>query len=372
MTNNTTAMENYLTETNRFLLNRWPTKKKTNLEILSVENAIILPWKPAKESWGAGGIVDENGRFVEDSKYVNGWSKYGGGYEAESISSESEDAFIWMGIFVKQWGHFLLDCINRLWCVNDGLYKNLKIVYVCEPSTEIDGNYLRFLELLGIKKENLVKISEPTKVRQIYIPQCSFMKFEYYTEQYLNMFDTVCKNSNGVSQWSGKNIYFTREAYSHGLKAKDFGLGIIRKTFSDNGFICLEPQSLSLDEQISIWNSANVVACVNGSIPLNLLLCRNPGVKVIVCNKTSREHENLRIIEAVTNHRVMYIDVFDPRWTNKEFSLGRGPFLCTMTDQFKSYLSDHQMKYTCESLFERVYAIIRFNIVRLYRAIKDR
>lgn len=229
-----------------------------------------------------------------------------------------------------------------------------------------------FFELLGIKKENLIKITEPTRVCKIYIPQCSFMKFEYYTEQYLNMFETICERANMVSQWSGKNIYFTREAYSHGFKAKDFGLRIITKNFSDNGFICVEPQNLSLEEQISIWNTAKTVSCVNGSIPLNLLFCRNPEVEVVVCNKTSREHENLRIIEAVTNHRVMYIDVFDPKWTNKEFSLGRGPFLCTMTDQFKKYLADRQMKFTCESLFERFYLIIRFNIVRLYRFIKDR
>lgn len=93
---------------------------------------------------------------------------------------------------------------------------------------------------------------------------------------------------------------------------------------------------------------------------------------MIVCNKTNREHENLRIIESITNHRVLYIDVFDPKYTNKEFSLGHGPFLCTMTDQFKKYLSDHNMIYISESPIERIYAITRFNLVRLYRFFKDK
>lgn len=132
---NTSIDENYLTESNRFIFDIWPTRVKTDLDVLSFDNAIILPWKSAKDSWGEGGIVDEFGNFIEESKYVNGWSNYGGGYEVDRISTESNESFIWMGVFVKQWGHFLLDCINRLWCVNDSLYKDFKIAYVCEPST---------------------------------------------------------------------------------------------------------------------------------------------------------------------------------------------------------------------------------------------
>lgn len=218
--------------------------------------------------------------------------------------------------------------------------------------------------------QNIVKITKPTKVKKIYIPQLSFVKFEYYSVQYLKMFETVCRNSKSFEQWNGKDVYFTREAYSHGLKAKDFGLKTIKKNFAVNGFVCVEPQNLSLEEQISIWNNTRTVACINGSIPLNLLFCQNPHVNVVVCNKTNREHENLRIIESITNHRVLYIDVYDPKYTNKEFSLGQGPFLCTMTDQFKKYLSDHNMVYASESPIERIYAIIRFDLVCLYRFVK--
>lgn len=372
MKNATCVPENYLTEDNRVLLDEWPARLKSDLEVKSYDNATILPWKPAVDSWGKGGIVNEYGEFVIESTYSNGWSKYGGGYAVDEMPFEADDTFIWMGIFVKQWGHFLLDCINRLWCVNESVYKNLKIAYVCDRATEINGNYLHFLELLGIKKENLLKITKPTRVRRIYVPQCSFMKFEYYTEQYLKMFKTVCDYSNKVTQWGGERVYFTREAYSHGLKAKDFGLDIIKRNFANNGFVCVEPQAVTLEEQISIWNSAKAVACVNGSIPLNLLFCQNPQVNVVVCNKTSREHENLRIVEAITHHKVLYIDAFDTRRTNKEFSLGHGPFLCTMTAQLEKYLTDQQMTCIRESHFEKFYAIVRFNVMRLYRALKDR
>ena len=364
------VLENYLTENNRFLLDAWPTRMKNDLDIVCFDNATILPWKSSKNSWGLGGVEDASEKFIDQSAYMNGWSKYGGEYKINEAPAEVDEYFVWMGIFVRQWGHFLLDCVNRLWCINDNMYKDLKVAYICDPSTEISGNYLRFLELLGVKKENIVKITKPTKVKKIYIPQLSFVKFEYYSVQYLKMFETVCRNSKSFEQWNGKDVYFTREAYSHGLKAKDFGLKTIKKNFAVNGFVCVEPQNLSLEEQISIWNNTRTVACINGSIPLNLLFCQNPHVNVVVCNKTNREHENLRIIESITNHRVLYVDVYDPKYTNKEFSLGQGPFLCTMTDQFKKYLSDHNMVYASESPIERIYAIIRFDLVCLYRFVK--
>lgn len=366
------ALENYLTENNHILLDAWPTRVKNKLDVLCFDNATILPWKPSKNSWGLGGVEDASKKFIEQSAYMNGWSKYGGAYKTNEVPSEVDECFVWMGMFVRQWGHFLLDCVNRLWCINDDMYKDLKVAYLCEPSTEISGNYLRFLELLGVKKENIIRITKPTKVKKIYIPQLSFVKLEYYSMEYLKMFETVCRNSKSFEQWDGKDVYFTREAYSHGLKAKDFGLEAIKKNFAGNGFVCIEPQNLSLEEQISIWNNARTVACLNGSIPLNLLLCQNSQVNVVVCNKTNKEHENLRIIESITKHRVMYIDVFDPKYTNSEFSLGNGPFLCTTTEQFKRYIFDHNMVYTRESPIERIYSIIRFNLVRLYRLLKDK
>lgn len=148
------VLENYLTENNRFLLDAWPTRMKNDLDIVCFDNATILPWKSSKNSWGLGGVEDASEKFIDQSAYMNGWSKYGGEYKINEAPAEVDEYFVWMGIFVRQWGHFLLDCVNRLWCINDNMYKDLKVAYICDPSTEISGNYLRFLELLGVKKEH--------------------------------------------------------------------------------------------------------------------------------------------------------------------------------------------------------------------------
>ncbi|WP_224360177.1 hypothetical protein, partial [Klebsiella michiganensis] len=79
----------------------------------SYSEGFILPYKKKSNSWGIGGVLSENRKYINNSGY-NGWTSFGGEYEFEDFDI-SEREVIWLGVIINHWGHFLVDNISRLW-----------------------------------------------------------------------------------------------------------------------------------------------------------------------------------------------------------------------------------------------------------------
>ena len=116
------------------------------LSIKTFDNAVMLPAKFFSWTsipWAKGGILDESGSYIEESASFAMFSHnytnkkmltrlYGAySYELEEVENYNEDMVLYAGFYIKQWGHFLLECLSRLWPVvqNPERYKNMKIVF---------------------------------------------------------------------------------------------------------------------------------------------------------------------------------------------------------------------------------------------------
>src|SRR5262245_10316345 len=179
------------TDTDRMQLELHKMEVKASpLTVKSVDDGIVLPHKPGT-GWGLGGVVDRHGELVAESIYDNGWTHFGGSYtfnetEADYVSDE----VVWFGVFFHHWGHFLMDFVGRAWFLSSEKYRNQKVVYV-SGSSGLDGNYLRFLELLGVDAVDILKIDRPTRFRRVVIPELSYIEGRFYTKEYKGMFDKI-------------------------------------------------------------------------------------------------------------------------------------------------------------------------------------
>lgn len=326
--------------------------------------------------WGKGGVVDQSAKYVEESFFKSGWATFGGNYEYDGKVEVIDGKAIYFGYFFKHWGHFLIDLINRMWIILKN-YHNEYIVYLGDD--DMSGNYLEFMKMLGVPEDKLIRIDKVTRFKEIIIPELSFVVTDYYTKEYIDMFDRVRENCLSVysqnqseykkGDYKNKKIYFSRVAYSRGKRAKEFGGEFIERTFKLNGYKILRPEKLSLYEQIYIWNNAETIACINGTIPLNLLFS-NGQARVIVLNKTCKKHLNLFLVEKIKNIFVTYVDIYDAKYTNKDYSFGIGPFLMRITNSFRAFCEESGYEVYNENKGKVFLNIIKFKLVKPKNLIK--
>mgnify|MGYP000243600874 CR=1 FL=1 len=70
-----------------------------------------------------------------------------------------------------------------------------------------------------------------------------------------------------------EKLYFSRRKFGKAA-ATEFGEEYIEQCFNQNGYESLGPETLTLREQIYVWNHAEAIACMNGTIPLNVVFAK--------------------------------------------------------------------------------------------------
>lgn len=316
-------------------------KNEESMKCQEVVNGIVLPrvYIDNGPMWGIGGVCDEYNNFVDLSKFDGGWAEHGGYYSWDEEDYIDESA-VYFGVFFKHWGHFLVDLIGRMWFFSQSQKEReqLKVAYIGEE--EPAGNYLEFFELLGIKKEQLIHISKPTRFKKVIVPQYSSRPCIWYTSEYQSIFYTIAKNveeeKHRYSQKELNKVYFTRLNFA---KAQENEIGEIHiaKWLESNGYSLISPEQLSLRDQVYIWNHTKEIVCIDGTIPLNVGFSQNRKLRLTVMHKTSFIHKNLDLYLLMSECNVTFMDVYREPFKRYPKSLGEGPFLFSLNGDIQKY-----------------------------------
>ena len=326
-------------------------KKKGKLTVSEYESGIILPQKIVVDGprWGLGGVCDSDNHFVECSFYDGGWATHGGFYQWDEEEYIDEDV-VYVGIFYLHWGHFLIDLTGRMWFLQQFSKgrSDFKVAYLGRE--EPKGNNLRFFELLGIKEKQLIHITKPTRFKKVFVPEQSFKPCEWYTDEFVQMFDelyTVVMNSQNdfLKLRDIDKVYFTRRRFSKAV-GSEFGEEYFEKCFTGNGYTVISPEALSLEEQIYLWNHASEIVCMNGTIPLNMVFLLNKDLKLIILNKTSIFHENPMILLEMRGISATFLDIYKEPFKDYPDSLGEGPFLLWPSKPFDEFCIDNKFSFS--------------------------
>ena len=333
------------------------------LTVEEYPKGVIIPQKTDRDApmWGLGGVCDQNNQFAPASFYDGGWAKHGGYYTWDEEDYLDLDV-IYAGVLFMHWGHFLIDQTNRLWAVSDLIKCNPGIYLAYLGEIEVSGNIVRFLEMLGISEEHLLHIIKPTRFRKVYLPEQGFKSCEWYSAEYKTMLDTIADRTEQDKslpvKWKDvKSIYFTRRAFGKALSS-EFGEAFFEKCFAENGYMILAPEKLTLEDQIYLWNHAEDIACINGTIPLNVMFSRNHELRLTVLNKTSIRHENPYILLQMRHIQAEFIDVYKEPLKKYPKSLGEGPFLLWHSEDFDNYCMRNHFKVSLTSRQIKRYFII--------------
>lgn len=356
--------ERYLDEFTQNDFYKLSTKKyllKKQLEVKVIDNGVVLPPKSNDSKIvdkfnnsnlliGKGGIVDARGRYLNiSSQKAEGMKdRVVGAYNFdESELRISEEKVIYLNYFIKQWGHFLLDVVGRLWypLQQDS---ETKIAYTCfsGEDSKIEGNYLEFFNLLGIDESRLLLVNKPTQFKQVIVPESSILPGSYYTSEYKEIFNKLVRNVKGRKpELKNRKIYCSRSKLQV-AKNKEFGESKIEKIFLNNGYSPIYPETMTLSDQIKALRSADVVVMSSGSLAHNLLFI-DRGIEVFILNKTYRMNLHQFLINEISEAKVKFVDFYI---APLPVLYGYGPFLMDITKSLRNFFDDNNFLYSPTSI----------------------
>lgn len=318
-------------------------KKELNVE--EVENAYILPAIPSNtnDTWYKGGVVDSNKNYVLSSgEYAVGEkSRFSGVYEFDENDVEYIDEEVYyLNYYIYQWGHYLLDVIGRLWYIINKTDR--KIVYVRKLNDDcpLKGNYLQLLELLGVDKNRLVQITKITKFKKVIIPDTSICITSFFTKEYQQIIDGVVdKALDGYELKKNRKIYCSRIDFSVASN-KEFGEEKIEKIFKNNGYEIIHMEKLNLIQQIRTLNECSEIVCLSGTLVHNAMFIKNENCSFTILNKTYKINPNIYLSNQLSKACFTFVDIY---LSPLPISIGKGPFLITVTNEMIKYCKDRNL-----------------------------
>lgn len=177
----------------RLTKNRFSNRK---LEVKVIERGIILP--PRKKEVGfAGGVCDNDFNFVAGYTRKDPTNGTGGSWlhtdsaytvERDTLIQLDEDV-IFGGVLYKHFGHFMMECLNRLWFVLQNPKIKSKILFVSIANI-YPSWFEDFFRLMGIEKERIVYVKQPTQCRSVTVPDQS-QYWESYTKEWFLPFQAI-------------------------------------------------------------------------------------------------------------------------------------------------------------------------------------
>lgn len=308
-------------------------------ELLGVEtykNAVILPQRQEKLLHGIGGVISEDNEFIQLSG-IEG--QFGGIYNFDKSSVSYLDKKVcFCGFLVKQWGHFLLDATARLWYFLDNLDDAIdEYVFIVEENSlrVPEGNYKEFLQLLGIF-DRIRIINKPIRFKEVIIPERSFKLGDYYSRQFVRVFDQVALNAERKfkaekEENKAEKVFLSRSHFQN--NNIEIGLDFLDHYFAKNSFMIVHPEEISLSETIWLLRNAKICAAESGTLPHNFLFAQNKK-SVIIVERQVTINEYQVDVDVAKELFVTYIDANYEIYTTAP---NYGPYFIGYTECFKQF-----------------------------------
>ena len=308
----------------------------TDIGMKEYEEAYIIPHTP--QICRFAGAADSEGNFIENSAVHENLfkGKINPIENPEYIDSE----VIFIGSMHSIYGHCITDNLKKLWFLRTDKGQQIienggKIVYVSAwNNKELPQFALHILTLAGIDTQKLIRITSPTRVKKVYIPDNSMQLkngTRMWSDQFKKEFEIIKSNIRYTGETYDK-IYFTRTQLKD---TKDFGEKRVEKLFEEQGYKILSPEKLSIDAQVALMTNCKTFVGTDGSITHNGVFC-NKDTKITILLKADYANGYQMMINDMTGYEVTYVSANHTiKHRRKPWA---GPFYLSLTKELRRFL----------------------------------
>lgn len=289
------------------------------------------------------GVFDDCFKFVKSSRQVrknNG--QFVPKFNHKNIPYVDADA-VFVGNVFPQFGHFLLEHMNRAYALLDKKYKNMKVVLINNKDINPVPKYMfELLELLGVARDNILILNETTRFRNVYVPDQAFNIPVYSSVAFGKTYDAIAKSVKNPKKLYDK-IYVSRTAMQ---SRRTYGEEKVQKIFEKNGYKIICPETLPLTEQIGLVKNCKVLAgCAGTALHLALFMKRGGTVIQI---KRNREPKCNADIQNLINDTKGLNGIFisgsvEPKPTDHCSSV---PQIIGVNEHMRDFFAVYGFKYT--------------------------
>ena len=336
------------------VLKEWadnPFPKKDDLIVWIGENATILPLKQFPEDnlcFGRAGVVDSAGGYIALSSIPD---RVEFSYPVDH-PERREERVVYCGYLAKQWGHFLIESVARLWYALENSASYDRLIFVTEDGApcHIGGNYKAFLELLGLY-DKVEILNKPVTFKEVLVPQVAYQRRRFYTDRFNSIFDRIISNVPVPEGWSGADKVFLSRSHLKNIRKSEYGHDLLDHYFERNGYRVVYPETMSLSELILLLTHCSECASVSGTLPHNMLFAPN-GCKLTILERNVLNNEIQLDINIMKALHVTCVDANIPIYP---VSVGYGPIIMAYNDYLSKYTQDHHYRKPDASYTSRQY-----------------
>lgn len=318
---------------------------------------------------------------------MNNIQKYDFKISSFSCSNEKETKALFIGKIESNWGFFLVESLSRLWYFIEHPEIS-RFAYIAPDEAngyDIFGTHtkriLEIFSLLGIQREQLIKISED-EVNDCIIPSESFHHIEiptygkktanaylkylgeevdgvpayYFTEKYKKIYNTIRDNCICNLPIYDK-IYFSRTKLK---KKKEIGEKELERIFAANGFKIIYPEQLSPSAQIWYVKNCKVLASVEGTLAHNSLFA-SEGMKQIILRKQSEIIPRQYMINQSIGIETSYVKCFKEPFKSFPISHSKGPFLLRAGNELDEFCKANNFQFIRSSIISSICFYIEYS-----------
>lgn len=308
-------------------------KKEQDRETDELDDGIVMPPIRLKGNYHkhSYGVLDKELRYCTRSSI---WEKPFHEYTVPPEIPFIDKEVIFCGALYRQYGHFLLEATSRLYYI---LEHNQEAPYLCYCAEEEGlASYAQdFFQLLGISTDHIIIVTQYTRFRKVIVPSLSFSWWKHYTPQFLMPFR---KAASHIKPAPYERIYISRRNCN--AISRIYGEKEIEKAFTQNGFVSIEPQNLTLEEQIALFKGAKVIAGINGTALHNIVFA-DQQPDLIILNRTEDADVQYILNAAAGINNCYIIKAYDnPLPVCHSF----GPHIMGITPELKRFFQDYNLQ----------------------------
>lgn len=191
------------------------------------------------------------------------------------VHDEIDEPVVFRSMFMKHWGHFLLESTARLWPdVSHPELSGLPTLYaMAYGERSIDGRFAQFLDLAGVSLLPPIEPGRRVRLAKCYIPSPTFSLGTFAHPAHLEAPHRVARRLVGEPSRDDRPVYLSRtdpELRGHAQRRMRNEIDL-ETALAERGVRIVHMQELSLAEQIELINAHRVFIGGWGSAFHNLL-----------------------------------------------------------------------------------------------------